>query len=116
MSTTKQEYTDWCAVVTTNSMFNKQTDYSPQGTTNIRTVNHPYIKSNFSDHIEHMLSTGHKYTNIQSNLQIPHKEHNGPKLNTLEQFRINKHHIMHKNEILTDQIIYMTMYYLMSSR
>ena len=35
----------------------------------IKVINHPYIKSNFA---EHVLSTEHKYTNIQSNLQTLH--------------------------------------------
>ena len=53
-------------------------------------------KSNFPEHI---LGTRHKYTNIQTNLQIPHKTHKDPKLDTLEQFESYKHHKTHKNEI-----------------
>ena len=51
----------------------------------IKAINHPYIKSNFAEHI---LSTGPKYTNIQTNIQILHKTDKDPKLNTLEQFEI----------------------------
>ena len=66
-----------------------------------KTINHPYIKSNFAEHI---LSTRHKYTNIQ--IQILHKTHRGPKLNTLEQLKIYKHHKTHKNKILNAQTTY----------
>ena len=67
-------------------------------------INHPYNKSHFSEHI---LSTGHKYTNIQTTLQILlHKTHKGPKLNTLQLFEIYNHHRTHKNKILNDKITY----------
>ena len=36
----------------------------------IKAINHPYVKSKF---VEHILSTGHKYINIQTNTQILHK-------------------------------------------
>ena len=58
-----------------------------------KAINYPYIKSNFADHI---LSTGHKQTNLQT--------HKGAKSSTLEQFRICKRHKTIKNEILNDQI------------
>jgi len=42
------------------------------------------VKSNFAEHI---LNTGHNYTNVQPNLQTLYKTHNGPILNALEQFK-----------------------------
>ena len=49
----------------------------------------------------------YKYTqNIQTNLQILYKAHEGLQLNTLVQFKIYKHHKAHKNEILSYQITY----------
>ena len=45
-------------------------------------------------------------TQTQTNLPILHKAHNGPTLNTLEQFRIYKHHKTHRKEILNDQTTY----------
>ena len=69
----------------------------------IKAINHPYIKSNFAHHI---LNTGHKYTNIQTSLQILHKIHKGLRLNTLKQFTIYKYHKTLKKQILNDQITY----------
>ena len=59
-SSTKQEYTNWCAMIVTNSALDRLTDHLPQYD-RIKVINHPYIKSNYTEII---LSIGHKYTNI----------------------------------------------------
>ena len=68
----------------TRRSFTKYDDY-------IKVINHLFIKSDFA---EHMLCIGHKYTNIQTNLQMLCKKHKGLKLNTLEQFEIYKYQKM----------------------
>ena len=62
-----------------------------------------YIKSKLA---EHVLSTEHKHTNLQTNQQILHKASNGPKFNKIEQFKIHTHHKTQKNEMLNDQLTY----------
>ena len=47
------------------------------------------IKSNFAEHI---FSTHHTYTNIETNLEILHTLPKGPKLNSIEQNDIYKHY------------------------
>ena len=55
-----------------------------------------------------MLSTRQKYTTYKLIYKYyAYKTHKGPKLNTLEQFQIYRHHKTHtKNDILNDQITY----------
>ena len=92
MNTTRQEYTKKHA---TNKFYTRQTgrSFTTRYIKQIKAINHPYIKSNFA--AEHILILGHKYTNIQTNLQILDRRHKDPKLNTLEQFEIYKHHKTH---------------------
>ena len=61
--------------------------------------------------MERILRTGHKYRNIQTDLEIVHKTYKGPKLNTLEQFENYKHHTTHKNEFKIIKLHTTTIYY-----
>ena len=62
----------------------------------INAINQPYIKSDFEEHI---LSTGHNYTNTQKNLEVLNKVQKGPKLNTLEQSEIYSNYKTQSNKI-----------------
>ena len=51
-------------MIATNSTLDKHRLFTTRYNKHIKANNHPYIKSNFAEHI---LGTPHKYTNIQTN-------------------------------------------------
>ena len=70
------------------------------------------IESNFTEHI---LSIGHKYTNMQTNLQVLRKMLEDLKLNALEKFKIYQHEKHIRMRFKVAKLHTMTIYYMKSS-
>ena len=64
-------------------------------------TNQPYMKSNVTGHI---VSTGHNYKNIQTNLQMLQKIQRGKKFNTLMKFKTCRHPKSHRSKTVNEQI------------
>ena len=85
--------------------YNGQTgiSFKTRYTEHIKALTLPLIKSNFAEHI---FNTHHRYTNIETNLEILHILPKGPKLITTELYDIFKHYKQSPTKILNDQIHY----------
>lgn len=100
-------------MIAINSILDKQVKSSPiLYNDQIKAINQQYIKLNFAEHIHNI---GHKYTNIQMNLQIPPKAQKGPTLNAFEQFEMFNLDKNHENELLKYQLHTIAVYYKTSS-
>jgi hypothetical protein len=77
--------------------------FNTRYTENTKALTQPLTKSNFAEHI---FNAHHTYTNIETNLEILFILPKDPKLNTTEQYEINKHYKQSPTNILNDQIHY----------